>query len=129
MMVWSKKKSGYVAGTKQVLIILISLGIIGLSVNGLAYGGDSTRREPPPHPKPKSIKEIWKKINPFKKKDKNSGDDKSKTDDRKDVKPPDPAPPPPSPKPTVKHTPAKKKAKAKPSTQPKKTDKPTQPLI
>ncbi|MDB5135819.1 MAG: hypothetical protein JWP37_2422 [Mucilaginibacter sp.] len=117
--------------TKRILIVLVILGIICLSINGLAYAGDSTRREPPSHPKLKSIKEIWKKINPFKKKDKNSADNKSKTDDRKDIKPPDPtpAPPYPSPKPTVKHTSAEKKVRTKPSTPPKKIDGPTQPLI
>jgi len=113
----------------------VLLLMLFLSVNTFA-GIDSLRKEPPPHPKPKSLKEIWTKINPFKKKKKDS----SGTDNHNDVKPPAPEPVPPPkptqvdpPKPAPKHKStgtAKEKTKPKtPTPGTKKTDKPTIPLI
>ena len=109
--------------------------ILFVSVNTFA-GTDTLRKEPPPHPKPKSLKEIWTKINPFKKKKKDS----SATDNHNEVKPPAPEPVPPPkptpvdpPKPAPKHKTTgttKKKVKPKtPAPATKKTDKPTIPLI
>ena len=117
---------------KRLSILLLMLL---LSVNTFA-GIDSLRKEPPPHPKPKSLKEIWTKINPFKKKKKDS----SGTDNHNEVKPPAPEPAPPPkptpvdpPKPAPKHKStgtAKKKTKPKtPVTDTKKATKPTVPLI
>lgn len=134
-MIKSKKNLWQMARIRHLLMLLLSFGILFTSVNAFA-ATDTLRKEPPPHPKPKSLKEIWKKINPFKK-HKDSSGTKGSADKRDEGKPPVPEPVPPpkpspaiTPKPAPKHkTAAKKKTKAKaPDAGTKKTST-TRPLI
>lgn len=126
-MTGNTKKKDYKARMKHLLIILVSFGLIFFSLSAFSQN-DSQRKEPPPHPKHKSIKEIWNKINPFKKKKKDPSGDQDEA-----VKPPEPEPEPtPPPKPAPGTTPAKRgtatKKKTKKIINPK-TNKPTKPLI
>jgi len=114
-MIHSKKKSRFGRRLKNVLMILVSFLLVLFSLSAFPQSDTPKRRA-------KTVKEVWDKINPFKKK-------KKKTE-AEEVKPPEPAPPP---KPAPSVTTAKRKTtttkkKSKKIIDPK-TNKPTQPLI
>ncbi len=123
---------------KYLLVSIVLVCLIGISPKVFAQGDTTARRghpQPPPHPKPPSLKEMVNKINIFKK---HKGDAQP-TPTPEPVKPPDPVPPPqPAPvvqpdpvKPNtpVKHTSTKKKTKKATGTKKPAAPKPTQPLI
>jgi hypothetical protein len=147
MMFLKGKSSGFIK-VKPPLIILLSFGLLLFSIN--AHGQRDSLRRPPPHPKPPSLKEMFSKINPFKKHKDTVNANSSKTDAHTEaaVKPPapepvQPVPAPPAPKPPPAVAPKtvhKKKTLTKKKTivpngvpnntpPPKKTDKTIQPLI
>jgi hypothetical protein len=115
-MIRSSKKSRYGRRLKNVLMILVSFMLVLFSLSAFPQSDTPKRRA-------KTVKEVWDKINPFKKK-------KKKTE-AEEVKPPDPPPAPPKPAPSVTTTKRKTtttKKKSKKIIDPK-TNKPTQPLI
>jgi hypothetical protein len=61
-MISSRKKAGYRGRPKQVLMILVSFILVFFSLNSFAHKADSPRR------RTKTVKQVWAKINPFKKK-------------------------------------------------------------
>ncbi|MGZ3813024.1 MAG: hypothetical protein ACXVJP_10900 [Mucilaginibacter sp.] len=105
-------------------MLSLSFGLIFLSLNALAQR--DTLRKPPPRPRHPSLKEVFSKINPFKKHKKDSINADIKPDDRGNAnKTPAPAPePPPAPKPAPPITP-KTTPKHKSSTTKKKVKKDT----
>ncbi|HTD99511.1 MAG TPA: hypothetical protein VK668_09490 [Mucilaginibacter sp.] len=113
-MIHSSKKSRFGRRLKNVLMILVSFLLVLFSLSAFPQNDTPKRRA-------KTVKEVWDKINPFKKK-------KKKTE-TEEVKPPDPAPPPPKPSvTTTKRKTTTTKKKSKKIIDPK-TNKPTQPLI
>ncbi|HZX57961.1 MAG TPA: hypothetical protein VFE54_04525 [Mucilaginibacter sp.] len=136
------RRDWYTGVSKYLLIFAVSACLIGMSPKAFAQADTTARRErpqPPPHPKPPSLKEIVNKINIFKK----HKDDPQPVVTPAPVKqtdpaPPAPAPPPPGPAPQpdavkpktpVKHTTTKKKTKKATGTKKPAAPKPTQPLI
>ena len=123
--------------SKYLLIFVVAACLTGLSPKAFAQP-DTARREhpqPPPHPKPPSLKEMVNKINIFKK----HKDDAPPATAPEPVKQPDPVPPPPpapvvqpdpvKPNTPAKHTTTKKKTKKATGTKKPVAPKPTQPLI
>jgi len=123
--------------SKYLLIFTVSACLIGISPKAFAQADTAARRghpQPPPHPKPPSLKEVINKINIFKK----HKDDPAPTTATETAKQPDPVPPPAPPAPkldpvkpntSVKHATTKKKTKKASGTKKPAPPKPTQPLI
>ncbi len=129
----NRKSEGYAKRIKYLFVLFLGAMIFISSASAFTLPDTAKRQQPPPHPKPKSLKEIWTKINPFKKKNKDGSNSNSQPEvDPKPI-PPSPPPPQPQPKPvtpiTPKHKPTAKKKKTTTSPDNKKTDKPAQPLI
>jgi hypothetical protein len=130
--------------SKYLLIFILSGCLSGFSTRAFSQGDTTARRErlqPPPHPKPPSLKAVINKINIFKK----HKDDPAPVTPTETAKQPDPIPPlvpPPAPTPqpdavkpktTAKHTTTKKKTQKTttpvPDKKKTKTNKPLQPLV